>query len=538
MENNNLRNVSCQRIIVILLFIVASSVVVYSIQVWGPWLTDHIYIIRFHCSSDLTRWSIANQTLMRGRKCRECVEDWYIEQLTTGTEQAQRNAEKALVAMTSEKCLPILLRRNENLSVYHEGLRALIQHCSGDVCGVLVECVILNCDVDADHAATWLFGSTGDKCVRLLEGALHHNAAAVRAKAADALAAIGPEGVSRVLDSVIGTLDCEYPDVTVRCIQALDTLGYAPTRVCQVLIDAVDRCDNRAVRYWALETLRRFKADPELMIPLFTRLIGDPDEEIAAVAACGMGTIGKQGIVALDRLVKVAMRMNSTSSMACINTIEGFGRDAEPASGSLLELLRGIDTEIGRKMEPTTGKLHMLHGAVVRCIWRVTENIDIVGRTLLTELKDSNRLVRFAAIRSVGDLKICSDQIAEALRMGLHDGERIVRAAAVVAMNDIGVKACIDEEQLYNAMISDEDDTVRYEAGEALKTFQSASKKRRQRFRGNARERGILVSLVATTSSIPEHGGRCKRRRRQPTKGLKCVGKCSVATGKIMGISS
>jgi len=292
-------------------------------------------------------------------------------------------------------------------------------------------------------------------------------------------AAVGP---------LMKLLKDESPVVRIGAVRALGRIG-DPVAVSAV-IGLVERDSNKFVRAWGIEALRYFHSDAKDAVPILIEILKNPDDPAWGVAFDSLGSIGKDAVLPLvklmnDKRLKLEVRRKA---IWILRSIAGnsHGEDAEGAVPALIDTLK--DEELrgaafdalehtGKYGKPAIPALVELLKSVspsqriliARALYRIDPRHPKVVPVMLEGLQDKDPKVRSLAAHDIG-LGPKAPSAVPALIKLLKDKNPDVRLAAAGALWHIGPAAKAAIPALKEAL-EDEDESVRHNARHALESI-------------------------------------------------------------------
>lgn len=221
----------------------------------------------------------------------------------------------------------------------------------------------------------------------------------------------------------------------------------------QIIARAGNDWDQEALALRVLEILRELGPAARSAAPEVTHLVVAGPSHIAEVAAQTLSAIE---VPAAQAVTALRTQIQRTPNVPALRTLAEYGKDAEPATGELIEIMEKVDlpTEVRWNAARTLGKARS-ERAIDALVQRLTDTEDSVREhaaealgdigppashvapALVDALDDPYVKVRRDAVRSLGQISPDPAQVIPAIEPLLKDPEEIVRDAAKVALERI-----------------------------------------------------------------------------------------------------
>jgi HEAT repeat protein len=289
----------------------------------------------------------------------------------------------------------------------------------------------------------------GVAAVPALKEALRHGDPSVRARAAEALEQMGPEGRTAVPALVARLRD---KDARVRGAAACALMALAPDAEAAIpaLIAALGS-EDEAVRFWAAGALGRIGAKAKAAVPALAAALGSPEETLRRQAVMALGGIGPEAKSAIPQL---GVAINDEEWKVRYAATSALVRIGEPALPALREALRDEETvdrgwvflalrRLGAPAVPVL--VEALRGPEDRreralySLGEIGPDAKAAVAALLRYLKTEQGPTRLSAAASLW--RIARHRAAlDALRKALADKDWDVRFAAAETAAELGVE--------------------------------------------------------------------------------------------------
>ncbi|HEV3262006.1 MAG TPA: HEAT repeat domain-containing protein [Gemmataceae bacterium] len=287
--------------------------------------------------------------------------------------------------------------------------------------------------------------------------ALENPEAKIRAKAAAALGAKGPDA-KLALRSLVKVVKTDTDDLARRqALEALDKIGRPDNADLSFLRDYL-RDQNTDLRGFAASALGKLGPDARGAAPDILPLMADRAASVRQQAARTLGKVGadsKEKVFdALREALKDSDRDVRLAAAEAICTIEDLSVSDVPllvqilkhqdqqartfAARGLARLGRGAKAALPDLMAAYAGADQSLRRAVIETVAQLGVDAKPAVPTFAEALQDSDASVRKQAILALAKLGPDAKEAARPLGQVLSDSDKDVRQSAVVALRKIG----------------------------------------------------------------------------------------------------